>query len=117
MGHAHVRFAALTFGHAGEMLAGSLAAGWASMRRRASETWKHLSSASWAPLLGCCRWAPVFLGDWERRMAFWMGLSKWLPSSRRRVVCWIVRTSAFWDPWVRRNAPSGLRMRQGVFIW
>ena len=29
------------------MLAGSLAAGCASMSRQASETWKHLTSASW----------------------------------------------------------------------
>ena len=62
MEQAHVRLAALTLGHVGEMLDGWLAAGWASMSRRASETWEHLSSASYASLLGCCRCAPVFFG-------------------------------------------------------
>ena len=37
-----VHLAAVTFGQVGEMLAGSLAAGWASMSRRANDTWKHL---------------------------------------------------------------------------
>ena len=46
MGQAHVRLAALMFGHVGEMLAEWRAAGWTSMSRRANETWKHLSSAS-----------------------------------------------------------------------
>ena len=59
--------AALTFGQVAEMLAGSLAAGRASTSRRASETWEHLSSASWASLFGCWRWTPVFLAVWERR--------------------------------------------------
>ena len=73
MEQARVRLAALAFGHVGEMLAGSLAVGWASMSRRASDTWKHQSSASWASLSACWRWAPVFLTVWESRMAF----SKW----------------------------------------
>ena len=35
---ATVHLAAVTFGQVGEMLAGSLAAGWASMSRRANDT-------------------------------------------------------------------------------
>ena len=79
----------------GEMLAESLAAGWASMSWSASETRKHLSSASYALLLGCCRWAPVFLAVWERRMTFWMALLEWHANNRWWVFCWIVLTSAF----------------------
>ena len=95
MGHAHVRLAPLTFGHVDVGWVG----GWVGQHEPAcKEAWKHLSSASWASLLGYWRWAPVFLAVWERTMAFWMRLSKWLPSSRRRVVRWIVRTSGFWVP-------------------
>ena len=53
MGHVHTRLAALTLGHVGEMSVARAAAGWVSISRRAIETWKHLSSASYASLLGC----------------------------------------------------------------
>ena len=53
VGHVQTRLAALTLGRVGEMLVARAAAGCASISRRAIETWKHLSSASYASLLGC----------------------------------------------------------------
>ena len=49
-------------------------------------------------------------------MAFWMGLVERLAGSCWCVVRWIVLTSAFLDPCVRRSAPSDLRRREGAFI-
>ena len=72
MGQERTRLAALTLGHVEVMLAGVLAGGCSNMSRRASETWKHLSSASLASLLGCWRWALVSLA-----------------------VCWIMLTGTF----------------------
>ena len=77
---ATVHLEALTFGQVGEMLAGSLAAGWASMSRRANDTWEHLQSASFASLLGCWRWAPVFVAVREKWMDFWTGCEQGCPA-------------------------------------
>ena len=78
------------------MLVEWLAAGCASMSRQALETWKHLSSASWASRLGYWRWAPVFLAVLEMRMDFWMVLSTRLSSSCLCAACWIPLTRIFW---------------------
>ena len=70
MEQARSNLAALTFGHVGEMLSGSLAVGWASMSRRASDTREHQSSTSWASLSGLLEVGTSFLG----RLGEWDGL-------------------------------------------
>ena len=86
------------------------------MSRRASETWKHLSSTSYDSLLGCCRCAPVFLAVWEMRMTFWMLFAERLVISCWCDTCWIVLTKTFCVPCVRRAAPNDLRRSEGVSI-